>query len=169
MRLSKDERQKIQPDFTEVQRRIYELLLRSPTTTVSFDTETDGLKPNKKQKMRPTMERTIIEYYERDNKCHITSVKNVASREVLRQVFGRDVADEYLDGRPAYWLGSDSTYLHINAGHKGYHTIYLAGKSFALPKTYFHTVIQNMKTAGNRLSRIVKEHKEKPQIKEIRI
>lgn len=167
MRLSKDERQKIQPDFTEVQRRIYELLLRSPTTTVSFDTETDGLKPNKKQKMRPTMERTTIKYYKKDGRIFIQAVEHAYTLNKLEALIGEDLYNEYVCSVPSYY-GSPSCLVVKDAKNNCGHVITVPSWSDGLDPGYFFTIIQTMKEAGAKLSKLLKE-KNKPKIKEIKI
>ena len=98
------------------------------------------------------MKQTKIKYKLKGDLIEIVSIENSAVYEQIKREFGKNVHDRYVDGYPRYSSNfvvsrEKETATHLTPG-------------YAYTKERFSSLILDMKAAGARLQRIVREEKE---------
>jgi hypothetical protein len=113
------------------------------------------------------MKRTIVKYEVVDNgkNVKIIAIENVASANGIKEEFGNDVCRIYLGAPPSYHKLSNS--VQICPSDESFYFMARDGSTFT--KEEFSEIISTMKQAGDRLSKIRDDLKNKKEIKEILI
>jgi hypothetical protein len=108
------------------------------------------------------MKRTVIKYRDFGDRVEIVGVENAADTGNICNEFGVDVSDRYNKGYP--WYNSIGCMYPSTKKQ----TVFFPdpGVPKEMSKRRFGELIKNMKAAGKRLQRIVREEREK-EIKEV--
>ena len=115
------------------------------------------------------MKRTEIDYVKEGEEYRVVAMRNIAGYDEIVEQYGREAAREYFNGAPAYYLHRDKKIFTINGacGFSFEGTADKCGASLIFPSCGdFCNFIKTLKTAGDRLIKIAKEH---PKVKTIKI
>jgi len=119
------------------------------------------------------MKRTEIKYVNLlDGKIKILEISNVASIEDIRKNYGDMVADKYMAFTPNYT--TISTVKHVKVAlrlkattKQGPAVLFHVWPDGIMIKEHFSEIVAQLKTAGQRLSEIIKANPPEPQEKTI--